>query len=315
MAIDLVDKLRPDVVLTTSPLHATHDVGRWLKSRRPELRWVADFRDPFLIDVRYGPFGLRRFAARRLRRYAESIYQTADLVTNAIEFESRWIRLKYRYARSKVRALPNGLPVEMFSGDLKPIATPNGRRSIRAMGATDPSQRLRLAAAAARLVESGEDVELRFIGQGPPDADALGAVLDDRVVLTGQVPHSDAPAQLLGADVLVCPLSVERSAAMLLSSKLFEFFACGKPIIVINPTRPDRLLVRSLKGVRVLREPGEEELTSAFQWALSDAAQPPAEQGARMREKYSRRTQARQLAAWLDELTDRRGKMHSSPIE
>ena len=310
-ALEMVDRLRPKVVLTTSPPHSIHDVGIWLSSQRPQLPWVADFRDPYLIDRRFGLRRLRRLRAGRHRRFEADVYAHAALITHAIDFQARWARRRYPHARGRIRTLPNGVPLSLAEQRIAPVPSPAGRRSIRVMGASDHDQRMQLARSVLRLSQSNHDLELRFIGPRCGGEQQLADLLGSQLVLTGNLPHEEALGQLLGGDVLVCVLNERHSQCMGLSSKLFEYLACGKPILVINPTRPDRLMFKRLGGVRLLTRPTDEQVRDALQWALSPEAIPLGEQTEMIREKYSRRSQTHLLAQWLDEITS--GNAVSSP--
>jgi hypothetical protein len=90
--------------------------------------------------------------------------------------------------------------------------------------------------------------------------------------------HREALAELLGVGVLVAVLSPADSRALLLSSKLFEYLACGKPIVIINPSRPDRQFLRPMQGVRLLSMPSVVELEDAIRRAITLAAAPPVAQ-------------------------------------
>lgn len=76
-------------------------------------------------------------------------------------------------------------------------------------------------------------VELVFVGGGwqnyPADlCKPYQAVLGDRLVITGPLPHKAALAQLAKADVLV---SLGNGMDNQVPSKLFEYFAAGKPVL------------------------------------------------------------------------------------
>jgi hypothetical protein len=51
---DIVSTLQPDVLLTTGPPHSIHELGFWCH-QRSRIPWIADFRDPYLIDPYNGP--------------------------------------------------------------------------------------------------------------------------------------------------------------------------------------------------------------------------------------------------------------------
>lgn len=305
--LQAIRSIEPDVVITTSPPHGIHVLGKWIKKHCPNLPWVVDFRDPYVIDSRFGPRGLGRLIASKHAAFERSIYEQADLVIHAIPLQYRWARRGYPRHRHKMRELMTGVTTSLAEGHIQPIPSPDNLQSIRVMGLQDASQADQLLRVAQQFsADRGDDLEkleLRFIG--PPVGNGQQATKESLShLVTGKVPHREAMAQLAGGDVLVCVLSLQRSLVNGLSSKMFEFLSCGKPMIVINPTGPDRIFLHSLKGVRVLREPTDNELADAFRWAFSAAGTPPAEQTERIRQTCSYRARTSQLAEWLDELAD-----------
>jgi glycosyltransferase involved in cell wall biosynthesis len=67
-----------DVLVTRSPVHAIHLVGRKLKARHPSLRWLAHFSDPWADN----PYDSTRWWERRLNRALERrVIDAADLIT------------------------------------------------------------------------------------------------------------------------------------------------------------------------------------------------------------------------------------------
>jgi glycosyltransferase involved in cell wall biosynthesis len=325
--LQLVERLKPDAILTTSPPHSIHDLGMWL-SEQTGIPWVADFRDPYTIDVRSRPRGLTKLRWSAHKDYERRIYEHAAMILHAIPIQARWARIVYPPARHRIVTLTNGCPVDLAEGKIDPAVSSNNRQSIRVIGSLSANEADKLAEAIKHLVDTGMNLELRHIGsplaslpwmkklvragmlldlrqlhhQAKPQ-DSLRKKLGERFIATGALRHDEALRQVVGADVLVCSLSPSRSKALLLSSKLFEYLATGKPIIVINPTLPDRQFLRNFRGVCLLVEPDAEQVKTALQWALDPASRPPLEQTLRFKEEFNRRTQTAQLAGWLDKLT------------
>ena len=156
--------------------------------------------------------------------------------------------------------------------------------------------------ACAGLVGQGEDVELQLVGKPPQDLAPFRTLLGDRFVATGYVAHADSVRLVAGAAVLVNFLDVHRSASWLLSTKMFEYLACGRPVVVANPSRSDRLLLRRVSGVRVLWQPGVEELKEALGAALREPARADPAGVERFHSEFNWTDHARQLAGELDEL-------------
>ncbi len=262
-----VRAIRPEVIITTSPPHSNHDIGLWL-ARETGVPWVADFRDPYLIDNRFKPTGLGQLRWYAHERFLESIYRRAWLITHAIPIQARWARRRLPFARSRIRILTNAFPMELLSELAKTWHSPLHRKSVLVVGTIPEPQQLPLARAVAQLARQGHDVELRLVGKIPWQKKKLEQILGDRFVATGYVPHSESIREVANASVLVNYLDNFRSESRLLSTKLFEYLASGKPVVAINSSRSERLLLRHTHGVEKLRNPSISSIATALTRAL-----------------------------------------------
>jgi hypothetical protein len=113
--LQIAEAVQPDVVLTSSPPHAVHIVGRELR-KLLGIPWVADFRDPYLTDPRFAPNGvLGRLVRSAHESYERSIYETADLVIHAIRSDAAHAHSRFPERAARMRHIPNGFPSEMPS--------------------------------------------------------------------------------------------------------------------------------------------------------------------------------------------------------
>ncbi len=171
-----VRAIRPEVIITTSPPHSNHDIGLWL-ARETGVPWVADFRDPYLIDNRFKPTGLGQLRWYAHERFLESIYRRAWLITHAIPIQARWARRRLPFARSRIRILTNAFPIELLSELAKAWHSPLHRKSVLVVGTIPEPQQLPLARAVAQLARQGHDVELRLVGKIPRQKKKLEQLL------------------------------------------------------------------------------------------------------------------------------------------
>jgi len=295
-----LEELKPDAILTSGPPHSVHDLGLWLH-RKAGVPWVADFRDPYLMVPAYQPRGPASLVWPAHKRFERRVYQHAGLLTHAIPFHARWARLRYPFARPRIRILENGIPDDLAEGRIEPFPSPTRRLNVRAVGVIGEQAVVTLARAISRLTIEDFDLEFRHSGRPPSSADEVTRVLGDRAVFTGLVPHHEALRQVAGADVVIKADDPERSQLYGVSSKLFEYLATGRPLIVVNPSKPDAQLLRDKPWVQLLCEPNVNELTAALRHSLrGEGADEQWLSG--FRQRYNRRNQAQRLAGWLDEL-------------
>jgi hypothetical protein len=305
-AMRAVKEHQPHLIVTTGPPHSNHDIGLWLQ-KETGLPWVADFRDPYVIDERFKPRTPFQFMNRAHRRWLEAIHTAASLTTHAIPIDGRFWRLALPATRDRVRIMTNACTPDLAEGKVTPDEAPSktGRQSIRVIGQIGHDEALHLACAIGALVADGLDLELRLIGHEPSTLGRIRQVLPDRVVCMKGLRHDLALRQVVGADVLVNYLSPERAGHFLLSSKLFEYLATPHPVIEVNPTVPDRQLLRKLSDVVVLERPTLEELKDALRTALEMAPTGMSEERREFVRAHEWRGQVRVLAGWFDELAGR----------
>ena len=299
--IEEARRARPDVIAATIPPWGKGPAAVRL-AREVGAPLVMDRRDPLIIDERYGPYGAKRLRARAYERFDRLCHTAADLTVHAIPTEHRWARLRYPEARRRMRELTNGFPPDMLDGGVEPIGDAHGRRSVRVVGAMGGAEMLTLGRAVRALRDAGEDVSLTLVGKPPGSSGAIRGLLGDRVEIVGRVEHRRALGYVLGADVLVNFVSGSRRGSFLLSTKLFEYAAAGKPVVEVNPSRSDRFFVRRLPGVLVLRDPGEGELAGAIGRCLRGEGVPTEAARRRVIGEHAWPAKAARVAGWLDDL-------------
>ncbi|MFZ1686280.1 MAG: glycosyltransferase, partial [Flavobacteriales bacterium] len=70
---------RVDAIVSTGPPHSMHLIALGLKKRFPDLRWIADWRDPWTTIDFYHQLKLTAWADRKHHRLERTVIRTADL--------------------------------------------------------------------------------------------------------------------------------------------------------------------------------------------------------------------------------------------
>ena len=158
----------------------------------------------------------------------------------------------------RLRVLPNGVDVDLFSPDATPDPTTAkwARDFARVyghagtMGATHDTTGLLGAAAALAKEQSGAG--FLFVGAKLPDLQrqpTWNAVLQDRVRCTGRVPHEDVPGHLASAHVLWASFLHDHGSPL----KLYEYLALGRPIVLAGAGQAVSVVQESRCGTAIPR--------------------------------------------------------------
>jgi len=235
---------RHDLLVSSSTPGAAHFVG-WLASlclRRP---WVADFRDPF-INANVVTYA-RPWQIWFLRRAERQVVRRALLVVANTQQALRKAQSEHPRHASKIVAVPNGADPDELEG----IVPRRGAARFQMVYAgrfyegrlPDP-----LLAALGLLKGRAPDLVegFRLVLVGPfsrrytaPHDPALAADLAarfgvaDLVEATGNVPHREALAHLLGADALLLFHFLGQDVPFI-PGKLYEYLQVGRPIFAIT---------------------------------------------------------------------------------
>jgi glycosyltransferase involved in cell wall biosynthesis len=298
-AIRIVREHGIDAVLTTSPPPSVHLVGAAVK-RATGVRWVADLRDSVLSHAhRRADSTATRTKAALHERVARLVASYADAITcvsDAIAVETRGLE-----PAGAVTTIANGCDFDDVVGlERHPSDRFRLTHTGSFFGRRDPRPFLRALAA------SGLDVHARFLGdfREADRAFAEGLGLADRVELIPYAPRSASLALQRDSEalLLLIPEAGGRGKGVL-SGKVFEYVAVGRPILAAVP--PDGAAAELIRetGAGVVADPDDpaairaalEELHA--RWAADDL--PDVELTAEWRHRLARRTRVEETAEVL----------------
>lgn len=227
---------RPDCLVTTSPYESVHVAPLLLGARRPP--WLVDLRDGWRFEPHRLPFYTRlqdrldaKLEARALT-IADGVLCATMPIAEDVE---RRLGIRAAY-------VPNGWDPVLggVAGDSAPPLGDTDKvtlaytGTLSGSGGRDPRG---LLSALRTLLEEDPDVagrlELVIAGQpGPDDAHLVAAAgVESLVRHVGRLPRPAALALQRGADAVLLLTSPHGSEA---TGKLFEYLACGRPIVALT---------------------------------------------------------------------------------
>jgi glycosyltransferase involved in cell wall biosynthesis len=288
-----------DVVVSTSPPGSTHLIAAAI-ARATGKRWVADLRDSLVAHAhRRADSTATKAKAALHERVARLVAGRADAITcvsEAISEETRALEPKGR-----VVTIPNGADFDDVAGLAYNVSD---RFRITHTGSffgrRDPRPFLQA------LHDSGLDVVARFLGDFREADREWAARLDlgDRLELIPYAPRATSLALQRDSEalLLLIPDAGGRGKGVL-SGKVFEYVAVGRPILAAVP--PDgaaaELIRETEAGIVVPPDDpsairaGLEELHARWR----NAGLPDVELSSDWRERLSRRARVEEMAAVL----------------
>jgi len=250
--IRIVRDHRIDVIMSTSPPASVHLVAEAiaLATRRP---FVADFRDSWL-DNPHRTYDRMSVRAKRAinTRMARSVGRRSSALVAATGAIAQELGRLAPTAAAKTTVIENGADFDEFAA-LTPVR--DDRFTIvhagSFFGARSPRPFLEaLRRVLERRPELQGRVRARFLGDLRPEdrawAEELG--IDGAWEEDGFVPHRDSLAAQRSADALLLLIPhADGRGDTVLSGKVFEYIASGRPILAAVPS--DGVAANLLRGV------------------------------------------------------------------
>ena len=245
-----------DAIISTGPPHSMHLIAMRLKEELG-LPWIADFRDPWTEIDYYNDLHLTAWADRKHHRLEREVLTKADkVVTVAPDGARRLGRLGNR----NVRPIYNGFDRD---DDAQTPVNLSEQFTITYLGVLSKIQNpSNLWQAMAELIKEDSDFDksLRINMIGQIDSAVVNSIdennLTQHVTYSPYMPHDQVSAVHRSSTLLLLLLmpDSEPRAKGLVTGKLFEYMASGRPILCIGPEDGD--------AARILRETGAGQTVS-----------------------------------------------------
>ena len=238
-------------IITTGPPHSIHLIGLGLKKAMPNLKWIADFRDPWSELDLLNEFQLNNSSRKKHKDLEKEVLQTADVTLTVSE---TWVEDLERLGASKVKLITNGYDADDF--ELKPKT--NDKFIIGHYGLLNHLRNPKnLWKSLANLCEVNKafDSKLEIHLSGNIDVEVIAEIkahpqLKEKVKQLGYLSHAQVLHQYNEADVLLLLLFNSKSGVGNYPGKIFEYFAAKKPILAFGPISSDaeRLIEKTNTG-------------------------------------------------------------------
>ena len=247
-ACEIIETQKIDRLITTSPPHSTQLIGLKLKRKYPAIRWITDLRDPWTDIYYYNEFYPTWLSQKIDYSYERSVLHSADRIITVGKSLKELFDSKIRGPESKIKVIPNGYDEEDFSGL---TATDPAIFTISYIGTLSALYPVSGFLNALKLLKQKNiSYKLRFIGFVSPEHKKLISSIagEYEFEFIPYSDHSTAIGYMLDTTVLLLIIPRHRSSRVIITGKLFEYLASGKPIIGLGPLDGDASVILEETG-------------------------------------------------------------------
>lgn len=223
-----------DLVITSGPPHSVHLAGNYLKQKH-QLKWIMDYRDPWIEVFYYDLFYKTNWIKRKEERLEKNWMDNADLILTVGENLKKILQQK---TQTPVDFVYNGFDHHLFEKKI----TENKRSKLRIAYTGIVTEKYPYTALGKALLVSKQAVEIVFTGSVEPQIISyFEAIPRCSVIDHGKKNHEEAVQAMFDTDINLLLLPNQDNAELMVTGKLFEYIATGKPIICIGNAKAEAI--------------------------------------------------------------------------
>lgn len=239
----LVDYLKDhpvDAIVSTGPPHSMHLIAMGIQ-KKLGIPWLADFRDPWTNIDFYKELMLSNWADRKHHQLEKAVVTKANrvvVVGNQMKEEFELISgrkvdvVTNGYDEADLQPQPKEARDKKFS--LIHIGLLNQHRNHEAFWVA-------CAELKKEIPGFGDDLVVKLVGKADVSANESIARngMDAQVEMIDYLPQAEAVQQQGRAQVLFLSINNTPNAKGVITGKIFEYLASGRPILCIGPEDGD----------------------------------------------------------------------------
>lgn len=230
-----------ETIVTSGPPHSMHLIGLNLKKKFPDLKWIADFRDPWTEISYYKHLKLTNRSDKKHRQLESEVFKNANitLATSYTDAEN------FRKNGANAFCITNGFDETDASTSLS-MTEKASKFTLSYIGVLEQLRNPEnLWKTLDNLVKTNADFaknfNLKFVGR--IDDKILEAIerssLKNHIQNLGYVSHDKAVDEMAKSSLLLITNFPNDSSKGIIPGKIFEYLATGKQIISFGPNEAD----------------------------------------------------------------------------
>lgn len=232
-----------DLIVSTGPPHTTHLIALKI-SKKFDIPWIADFRDPWTNIDFYDKLLLSKWADNKHHQLELKVLKNADEI---VTVSNSWAKDFEKICGRKITVITNGYDEADFKNNELPL---DKSFSITHAGSLNADRNPKIFwEALGELKAENHELfkDLKIYLYGPVDISALNDIkqynLLQYVVKVNALPHKQIIEKLITSQILLLPLNNTPNIDGVIPGKLYEYLGAKRPILCIGKTTGDAAMI------------------------------------------------------------------------
>jgi glycosyltransferase involved in cell wall biosynthesis len=271
---------QPDVIIASTPQLFVGLSGWWL-GRIRKTPFILEVRDLWPDSITASGMGREgSMPIRVIRAVAGFLYRSCEHIVVVTPAFREDLVSKWAMPSEKISIVENGVETGLFTPDggkdtAKSALGIQGRFVISYIGTLGLAHGLSaVLQGAAQLQATLPEIVFLFVGEGA-DKERLVSLAQDKgllnVLFLPQQPREKIPSIIRASDVCLVPLRKADVFRTVIPTKMLEFMACGRPVILGVDGQARQVLDEAQAGVFVEPE-NQSALVQAIKHLYQDSA-------------------------------------------
>lgn len=238
-----IQKNKVDAIISSGPPHSMHLIAKALKQDHPNIKWIADFRDPWTNIDFYKDLKLTSWADKKHKRLEKEVLNESDAVISVGQLMSDELATINGVQKSKFNVITNGYDEDDL---VKTVIEKDKKFSIAHIGTLVKTRNPKILwKVLSELVSENElfknALEIKLVGK--LDIAVKESIeeykLSSFVNKIDYMPHDKVIEEQQRSRVNLLLVNQTPNAKSILTGKFFEYLSAGAPVLAIGPTDGD----------------------------------------------------------------------------
>jgi glycosyltransferase involved in cell wall biosynthesis len=291
-----------NAVISTGPPHSCHLIAQKV-CKKTNIPWIVDYRDPWTQIDYFDELMLTSWAKKRHIKLEKKVLDDCSHIITVGNSMADDIR---KQTDTKVTVITNGY--DEADRNINIINPRSDKFVLSYLGVMNVSRDPEVLWQTLKNLKFTQNeiynkIEINLIGQIEEysQKNIVKYGLEEKVKLLGYLAHKDAIVYQNSSEALLLVINKTKNNKTILTGKIFEYIASGKPIICIGPKNGDAAaILSSLDNTYIIDYQNTEEMEKAIISLINNRLTTPI--FSNNVEQYSRKTLTSKLADVLNGL-------------